>query len=442
MRIRIVILNLAVTLLLQSGNSFAMGLLEAYEEALHSDPLFRSAVHENEAGQQSAEIGRAGLLPNLSITHSQGINRGTISQDGRSLPLDFNNEVTALTLRQPLLNLEALAGYRQGVTQANSSQARFSNQSHQLILRLAEAYFTALLARDRLALASAQRDALAELRQVNENMLKHGEGTKTDVLETRSRYSLAQAQVIEAQNEWEAAQLALSAITGKSVTQLDSLKKIFEIQPLQPPDFASWKEIALASNTELVAQRYEVDSSREEVTKSRSGHAPRVDLVASLSRNNAASFVAADRNVRLASVGVEVSIPLYAGGRVNAITKQASANQAKKEADLDAMTDKVLLDLRKQYQLLQSSVLRIDSLEIAVESARLLIEATEKSIYGGIRINLDLLDAQKQLYSAQVDLAEARYSYLLAFLRLRYAAGILELDNLRKIASYFVSDSY
>lgn len=442
MRIRVVILNLAVILLLQSGNSFAMGLLEAYEEALHSDPLFRSAVHENEAGQQSAEIGRAGLLPNLSITHSQGINRGTINQDGRSFPLDFNNEVTALTLRQPLLNLEALASYRQGVTQANSSQARFSNQSHQLILRLAEAYFDALLARDRLALASAQRDALAELRQVNENMLKHGEGTKTDVLETHSRYSLAQAQVIEAQNEWEAAQLALSAITGKSVTRLDSLKKIFEVQPLQPPDFESWKEIALASNTELVAQRYEVDSSREEVTKSRSGHAPRVDLVASLSRNNAASFVSADRNVRLASVGVEVSIPLYAGGRVNAITKQASANQAKKEADLDAMTEKILLDLRKQYQLLQSSVLRIDSLEIAVESAQLLIEATEKSIYGGIRINLDLLDAQKQLYSAQVDLAEARYSYLLAFLRLRYAAGTLELDNLRKIASYFVSDSY
>lgn len=442
MRIRVVILNLAVILLLQSGNSFAMGLLEAYEEALHSDPLFRSAVHENEAGQQSAEIGRAGLLPNLSITHSQGINRGTINQDGRSFPLDFNNEVTALTLRQPLLNLEALAGYRQGVTQANSSQARFSNQSHQLILRLAEAYFDALLARDRLALASAQRDALAELRQVNENMLKHGEGTKTDVLETHSRYSLAQAQVIEAQNEWEAAQLALSAITGKSVTRLDSLKKIFEVQPLQPPDFESWKEIALASNTELVAQRYEVDSSREEVTKSRSGHAPRVDLVASLSRNNAASFVSADRNVRLASVGVEVSIPLYAGGRVNAITKQASANQAKKEADLDAMTEKILLDLRKQYQLLQSSVLRIDSLEIAVESAQLLIEATEKSIYGGIRINLDLLDAQKQLYSAQVDLAEARYSYLLAFLRLRYAAGTLELDNLRKIASYFVSDGY
>lgn len=417
-----------------------MGLLEAYEEALSNDPLFRSAIYANEAGQQSAEISRAGLLPNLTITHSQGMNRGTIHQSGTSLPLDFNNEVTALTLRQPLINLEAMAGYRQGVAQANSSQAIFSNQSQQLILRIAEAYFDALLARDRLSLTNIQRDTLAELKQVNENMLKYGEGTKTDVLETHSRYSLAQAQVIEAQDEWEAAYLALGAITGKSVTQLelDSLKGTFEVQLLQPPDFESWKEIALAHNTELVTQRYEVDSSREEVTKSRSGHAPKVDLVASLSRNNAASFVSADRNVRLASVGIEVSIPIYAGGRVSAITKQASAEQAKKEADLDAITDKILLDLRKQYQLLQSSILRIDSLEIAVKSAQLLIEATEKSISGGIRINLDLLDAQKQLYSAQVDLAEARYNYLLAYLRLHYAAGTLELDNLKKVALYFI----
>jgi len=434
------LLKLALVLALQPGSAAAMGLLEAYEEALHHDPVFRSAVHENEAGQQSAEIGRAGLLPNLAITHTQGINRGTISQSGSTQPMDFNNEVTSLTLRQPLINLEAVAGYRQGVARANSSQAQFSNQSHQLIIRLAEAYFEALLARDRLSLASAQRDALAELRQVNENMLKHGEGTKTDVLETRSRFSLAQAQVIEAQDEWEAARLALAAIAGKPVTQLDSLREQFRAQPLYPSDFESWREMALASNTELIAQRYAVDSSREEVLRSRSGHAPRVDLVASLSRNNAASFVAADRNVRLASVGVEVNIPLYAGGRVNAATSQAKANQAKMEADLDAMQDSVLLDLRKQYQLLQSSLLRIDSLEIAVESARLLVEATEKSIQGGIRINLDLLDAQKQLYSAQVNLAEARYNYLLADLRLRFAAGTLQLVDLRKIAAYFAPE--
>lgn len=428
-------------LLLQSVSAYALGLLEAYEDALQHDPLFRSAVHENEAGQQSVEIGRSALLPNLSITHTQGINRGTINQSGQSHALDFDNEVTTLALRQPLLNLEAVAGYRQGVADANSSQARFSNQNHQLIIRLAETYFDALLAHDRLSLAQAQRDALAELRLVNENMLQHGEGTKTDVLETHSRYSLAQAQVIEAQDEWETARLALATITGKPVTKLEALHEMFQPSPIQPPDFESWRELALAGNTELLTQRYAVDSSREEVTKSRAGHAPRVDLVASLSRNNSASFVSADRNVRLASVGIEVNIPLYAGGRVSAITSQASANQAKMEADLDAITDKVLLDLRKQFQLLQSSILRIDSLEIAVESARLLVEATEKSIRGGIRINLDLLDAQKQLYAAQVDLAEARYSYLLAYLRLRFAAGTLQLDDLRQIATHFVASN-
>ncbi|SDX77382.1 TolC family outer membrane protein [Nitrosomonas halophila] len=439
MRRQVVKLKVVLALLWQFSQAQAMGLLEAYEEALRNDPVFRSAVHENEAGQQSAEIGLSGLLPTLSITHAHGINRGTISQGGISEPLDFNNEVTTLALRQPLLNLEAVAGYRQGIAEANSSQARFAGHTHLLIVRLAEAYFNALLAQDRLALANAQRDALAELKLVNEHMLMRGEGTKTDVLETRSRYALAQAEVIEAQDEWEAARLALATLTGQPVTQLDSLGEAFRAQPIHPADYESWREMALVRNAELVTQRYMVDSSKQEVEKSRSGHAPRVELVASLSRNNSASFVTADRNARLASVGVEVNIPLYAGGRVNAVTSQARANQARTEADLDAMTDQVLLELRRQYQLLQSSILRIESLEIAVESAQLLVEATEKSIRGGVRINLDLLDAQRQLFSAQVDLADARYNYLLAYLRLRYAAGTLQLDDLRSISGYFVA---
>lgn len=430
-------LVLVVALFWQFTSVEAMSLLEAYEEALHHDPVFRAAVHENEAGQQSSEIGLAGLLPSLSVTYSRGINRGTISQGGISRPLDFNNEVAILALRQPLLNLGAVADYRQGVAEANSSQARFAGHSHLLVIRLVEAYFNTLLAQDRLALANAQRDALAELKQVNESMLIRGEGTKTDVLETRSRYALAQAEVIEAEDEWEAARLALAAITGKPVVQLNSLNGSFQAAPIQPPDFESWKEMALLSNAELTTQRYIVDSSKEEVVKSRSGHMPSVDLVASLSRNNSASFITANQDAKLASVGVEVNIPLYAGGRVNAITSQARANQARTEADFDAMKDQILLELRRQYQLLQSSILRIESLEIAVESARLLVEATEKSILGGVRINLDLLDAQRQLFSAQVDLADARYKYLLAYLRLRFTAGTLELDDLRRIATYF-----
>lgn len=423
--------------LLPLSGAHAVDLLRAYELALVNDPVFRSALHENEAGQQNVKIGLSGLLPNLTLTHAQGINRGTLSQGGISAPLNFNNEVTTLALRQPLLNLEAVASYRQGLARANSSQSKFEGDADRLIVRLAEVYFEALLAKERLALAQAERDALAELQQVNENMFKHGEGTRTDVLETQSRFALAQAQLIESQDTWDAARLALSALVGEPVERLTTLRKAFPIQPLTPADFESWHEMAQARNAELVTQRYLVETSKQEVTRSRSGHAPRVDLVASLSRNNSASFITADRDARIASVGVEVNVPIFAGGRVNAVTDQARANLARAEAELDAMTDQAMLELRKQYQLLQSSILRIQSLEIAVDSAHLLVEATEKSIRGGIRINLDLLDAQSQFYAAQVNLAEARYNYLLAYLRLRFLAGTLERDDLRKVATYF-----
>lgn len=432
----------------QVGGIQAMGLLDAYEAALRNDPTFRAATHENEAGQQAIALGRAGLLPTLSVTHLQGMSRGTqkideLDQFNRTITnksdLDFNSQVTTLTLRQPLLNMEAAAGYDQGFARANSSQAKFLGQSYELVVRLVEAYVRTLLAQDRLFLANAQHKALEELKQVNEHMLKRGEGTQTDVLETLSRHALSQAQVIEAQDELDVARLALEKIVGQQVMQLDSLSGSFKAQPIHPPDFESWREMALERNAELVTQRHIVTSSQLEVKKSRAGHTPRVDLVASLNKQNSASFIVPNRDATFASVGVEVSLPLYAGGRVVATTNQAQANHARAQADLDAMSDRVLVELRRQYQLLQSSIKRIESLELAVDSALLLVQATEKSIQGGIRINLDLLNAQSQLFSAQVDLAEARYSYLLAYLRLRLAAGTLALEDLEKVASYFVA---
>ena len=115
------------------------------------------------------------------------------------------------------------------------------------------------------------------------------------------------------------------------------------------------------------------------------------------------------------------------------------ASHAQAEADQDAITQKVLVELRKQYNLLLSGVKRIESLELSVKSAELLVDATRKSILGGIRINLNLLDAQQQLHTARRDLAEARYNYLLAYLRLQLAAGTLALDDLRNIAGYFTA---
>ena len=431
-----------IVLFNQACLAHAFSLLDAYEAALENDPTYRSAFHENEAGQQAEAIGLAGLLPNLSITHVQSKTTGTqafSSGIGGTQPLNFDSQVSTLSLRQPLINLEAVASYRQGKAKADSSRAKFTGLSQQLVVRVVEAYVKTLLAQDHVKLAEAQRDSFEELKHVNERMLQKGEGTTTDVLETQSKFALAQAKTIEAHDELEGAQLQLEAIVGQKITKLDSLSEKFSSHAIQLQDYDSWYALALERNAELVTQRHAVTSGKEEIRKSYAGHAPRVDLVASLTHNKSGSFVTANREFDLAAAGVEINIPLYAGGRVNAITTQAKASHAQAEADQDAITQKVLVELRKQYNLLLSGVKRIESLELSVKSAELLVEATRKSILGGIRINLNLLDAQQQLHTARRDLAEARYNYLLTYLRLQLAAGTLTLDDLRNIAGYFTA---
>jgi protease secretion system outer membrane protein len=138
------------------------------------------------------------------------------------------------------------------------------------------------------------------------------------------------------------------------------------------------------------------------------------------------------------SIGVEISIPLYSGGLVRASSEQASANYERTQFELQDKTDNVLLDVRKQYNLCVSSLARIDALQSAVASATALITATQTSVQGGMRTNLDVLTAEQQLYQAKRDLARARYQYLLANLRLEHAAGILTAEDLYTMARWFV----
>ena len=189
-----------IVLFNQACLAHAFSLLDAYEAALENDPTYRSAFHENEAGQQAEAIGLAGLLPNLSITHVQSKTTGTqafSSGIGGTQPLNFDSQVSTLSLRQPLINLEAVASYRQGKAKADSSRAKFTGLSQQLVVRVVEAYVKTLLAQDHVKLAEAQRDSFEELKHVNERMLQKGEGTTTDVLETQSKFALAQAKTIE-----------------------------------------------------------------------------------------------------------------------------------------------------------------------------------------------------------------------------------------------------
>ena len=419
----------------------AIGLLQAYQAALKNDPTFQAAIHENEAGQENRILGRASLLPSLSASYSRSNNRTDLTTQNilgeNTTHPAYTSKGAYLQLKQPLLNLDGIARYQQGKAQSQYSDAVFSNRKQDLVLRLVGAYADAQYAEEQLNLVTAQRDTLAEQRRVNDRMFEKGESTKTDALETQSKFDVAEAQVIEAKDALMTARNALSSLVGIDVSSLDPLAGDFKVQPLQPATYDEWRALALAKNPEIDAMRYGVEASRQEINKARAGHAPRVDLVATLSRTDSETLNTLNQDQKNRSVGVQVNIPLYSGGYVNASSRQAVAGHERAKSELDAKTNQILVELRKQYSLVLSSVARIDALVKSVKSAELLVDATRQSIKGGVRINLDLLNAQQQLFASRRDLAQARYNYLLSYLRLRNGAGTLDGDDLQLVASYF-----
>jgi len=433
------VLFLSIVALFPTGNAAAFGLMQAFDAALQNDPVYRAAMHENAAGQQFKVIGRSFLLPNLSFTYTNNQNQQDFTQGTRTTYRQYNSESEVLQLRQPLFNLDSFARYKQGIAQTNQSDAKFSERSQELIVRIVAAYSDAKNAEDQLALAVAQLNVYTEQRQMNNRMFEKGEGTKTDMLETQSRYDLAEAQVIEARDHVSNMRNVLTTISGMEVAALDSLSDNFRVKPMEPASFDEWKTIALEGNPEIVAQRHTVEVARLEINRQRAGHAPRVDFVAGVNRNKSDNPFLVGLDALTRSVGVQVNVPLYNGGNVSAVTSQAVANHEKAKAELDAKIDQVLIELRKQYNLALSSVLRIDALTKSVSSANFLVEAMQKSAQRGVRTNLDTLNAQQQLFTARRDLAQARYTYLLSYLRLRKAAGTVGVNDLQDIASYFVA---
>lgn len=437
-------IGILVIALLQAGHASALGLLQAYEEALQNDPTYRAAMHENEAGQKNIAIGRSSLLPSISANYSATNNRADITapnflgQMSTTHPA-YTSTVGGVQLRQPLINLEGIARYQQGLAQAGYSEAIFSGRGKELVLRVVSAYADAQFAEEQLALSTAQRDTFAEQMRVNERMFQKGEGTRTDMLETQAKYNVAEAQLIETRDNLTTARNALTAIIGKEVTSLDPLSEDFRVQPMQPATFDEWKMLALENNAEIVAQRQAVEATRQDINRNRAGHAPRLDMIAGLNKNKGETLNTFNQESTVRTVGVQLTIPLYSGGYVTAATGQSVENHEKAKFELDAKTQQVLVELRKQYSLVLSSASKIDALVKTVESASLLRSATAQSIKGGVRINLDLLNAQQQFYTAQRDLVQARYNYLLSYLRLRNGAGTLSANDLHKVAGYFVT---
>jgi protease secretion system outer membrane protein len=432
-----------------AGHAGAVTLQQAYEAALKNDPQYRMSFYEKESAKENRIVGRSYLLPSVSASYSGSrnvVDLTTIQQLPASLGGGSYENVShpryisrsaVVQLRQPILNLDGIARYRQGKVIAAQGEAAFESSTDDVTVRVASAYMDALFADDQVALSKVSRDMYAEMMHVNNRLFEKGEGTKTDMLETQARLDIAEAQLTEAQDNAVAARETLAGIIGMDPGQLDKLGGSFRPATIAPGGFEEWERIARERNRELAAARLSVENARLEISKNRAGHYPRVDVIAAYSKGDNESINTYGQDTVNRTIGVQVSIPIYQGGAISATTRQAAAGYERAQSDLDARTNKVLVELRKAHSIVLSSVRKIEALEKAVESGKLLMKATEQSIKGGVRINLDLLNAQQQLYTSQRDLAQARYSYLLGLLRLRAAAGTLDASSVREVAAYF-----
>ncbi|MFZ6818623.1 TolC family outer membrane protein [Undibacterium sp. Ji22W] len=433
-------------ILIHAQPASAISLIQAYQAALQNDPQHRSAKADNDSGKQYEVIGRAGLLPQAQYGYSLTRNKGESVNPPNFLGivtktnLDYLSSSKSVSIRQTLFNLDSYARFKQGVVQTKYSAAQFDARSKDLMSRVLTAYVEAKFADDQLALFKAQRDSYAEQRKVNQRLFEKGEGTKTDMLETQAKLDVAEAVILEAEDNLFNARNALTAIIGMDITSLDKLREGAEYSYLIDGDFESWRSITTANNSELAAAQLAVEISEQEIAKSRAGHAPRLDLSANYNHGKSETITTLQQDNNVRSLGVQLVIPIYSGGYVNAVSKQAVAQKEKALADLESVRNRVMNELRKQYNGLKSSVAKIEALQNSVRSATMLVEATKQSVKGGVRINLDLLGAQQQLVSAKRDLAQARYSYLSSFVKLKVTAGTANLDDLQTVASFFTAD--
>jgi len=433
------------TILLSSGQAYGMGPFEVYEQALRNDPAFLGALKERDAGLENRIIGRADLLPRLSYNYNRGRNNSQATlPDGRGGSYEddrnYNSFGSTFTLQQPLLDYEAYANYRKGVAQALFADEAFRGKSQELLVRVLTHYTQALFAQDQIDIAQAKKKAYQQQFQQNEHLFRQGEGTRTDILEAESRFELATAEEIESQDERDASLRELSALIGGStldISDLIPLQQGFEAFPLSPANYDSWHELALTHNPELASHRQALQVARFEVERNRAGHLPKITAYASSRQQESDSGNTYNQRYDTNTIGIEVSMPLYAGGGVSASTRQASRSLEQAEYELDGKTRETLIQLRRQFNACLSGVSKLRAYQKALKSAEALVVSTKQSVLGGERVSLDVLNAEQQLYTTRRDWARARYDYLMAWTQLHYYAGTLKADDLARVDAVF-----
>jgi outer membrane protein len=412
----------AALCLTAAAPSFALDLLQAWRAALTNDALLAGARSQLQATRERVPQARAGLLPSVSATAS--MNRQNV--DTNIVPTRrFTSQNYGVQLSYPLLRLQNVEAFEQSKLQVAAGEAQLAQAEQDLALRVSQAYFDLLAAQDSVETIRAQMRAISEQLASAKRNFEVGTATITDQQEAQARFDLAAAQEIAAGNELEVRRAALAQLIGRPVGELDVLRPGLTLEGPQPAREADWVQNARDHNLLVQQLRVASEVARREIDRQRFAHYPTVDVVGSLTRAEDPAYNAIGLRSNSAVVGVQLSVPLYAGGAIDARVREAAATRDRSLSDLENARRVAEQGARQAYLGLNSGLAQVRALEAAERSSRLALDSNLLGYQVGVRINIDVLNAQQQLYSTQRDLARARYDALLNGLRLKSTAGTL-----------------
>ncbi|GAB1387864.1 MAG: hypothetical protein AMXMBFR78_33110 [Rubrivivax sp.] len=415
-------------LVLQAPVAQAMGFAEAFDAARSYDAQYRAAGHERDSARLGVPIARSYLLPSISLSASstevEGHRRfgNSLNQEVR-LPMDYSAPQAALQLRAPLLNYEALLRLRMARAQADSAQTMYEIRELELADRLGTAYLQVLLSTEGVKLARAEIVQLEGQLDRSRRRLDAGEGTRTEVAQTQAQLELARVRLVEALDQSGIARRGLQRFIGQAPLQLEALANDYRPAELEPPELDAWQALAEQRNPLLRVRAQNVDMARLATQRARASHLPRLDLVASLSHSKNESISSLNQTSSLRSVGLQLSVPIYSGGGIDATVKQTVADGERIQEELRNERESVQFEIQRQFLLARNGHGKVDGFLRAVQASELTLQGMTRAVLAGMATSADVLDAQTRVFASRRDLAQARYEYLAARLRLSLQSG-------------------
>jgi len=415
--------------------AFAADLIDVYRDALAQDPVYASARAALEANRELLPQARAGTLPNISASANAFRNE----RDSNGKSSGFNTYGYSLNLTQPLFRRQTWIALDQADLQVKQAEAVFADVQQNLIVRAAQAYFDVLLAQDNVALSGAQKKAFSEqLAQAKRNF-EVGTATIVDSYEAQARFDLAASKEISDQNDLEIKRQALQQLVGKLNASLAPLRDNVALALPEPANMEAWVSNAEIASPLIAQLRNAFEIAKKEVDRTQAGHLPTLDLVGSYGDNRSPGFdvfgqQSGTQSTKNVQIGLQLNIPIYQGGGTQSRVRQALSNRERSAQDLENTKRTVSQTVRQSFLGVKNGVAQVKALEAALVSNQSSLDSTILGKEVGVRTNVDILNAQQQLFQARRDLQQARYNTILSQLRLKSATGRLQEEDLAEVS--------